>query len=285
VTDAALLLGWLDPGQPLADALVLDRDRAEHAVGRVARDSGLSVERCAEGIVEVANAAMVRALRRVSVERGIDPRHMTLVAFGGAGPLFACRVAEALGMRRALVPPFAGVLSALGLAAAPARIEFVASLHQEADTLDPELAEQAYRSLEEAAATELPGAASRRFADCRYPGQGYELVVPADSTPVEVARAFHRTHRERFGHANPARPVEVVNVRIVASRPGTPVHLAGHTGTVTAPPTARARVQDLAPGTTMSGPYTLDAPDCTIRIESSWQGTVHASGALVLETV
>lgn len=138
VTDAAVVLGWLGSEHPLAGSLVLDVDSARAAVGNVATAADLSVERCADGIIEIANAAMVRALRTVSVERGVDPRLMTLVAFGGAGPLFACRMADSLGMKRALVPPHAGVLSALGLAAAPEKLEFVASLHRLAHELGTE---------------------------------------------------------------------------------------------------------------------------------------------------
>ncbi len=284
VTDAAAVLGWLDAEHPLAGGLRLEVARAQEAVERVAQAARLSVRRCAEGIVEVANAAMVRALRRVSVERGVDPRAMTLVAFGGAGPMFACRMAESLGMDRALVPPHAGVLSALGLASAPDKLEFASSLHALAHELDARATEEAFAELERAARDALAGAELQRLADCRYPGQGYELTVPVGDAGPDTAAAFHRAHRDRFGHADEERPVELVNLRAVASRRGMGVRLAERAGG--AEPqieTGRAQLEELAPGVVMRGPYMLDVIDCTVRIEPGWRGTVSPTGAVVLE--
>lgn len=266
VTDAALVLGWLDPNRPLADALRLDLRPARAAVRRVANTAGLSLERCAEGIVEVAVATMVRALRRVSVERGVDPRGTTLVPFGGAGPLFGCRMAEALGVTRLVVPPHAGVLSALGLATAPARIERAASLHRRARDLDVAKVDAAFAPLEAEARAELPGANLSRFADCRYPGQGYELTVLIAGDGDAATRAFHALHQERFGHADADRPVELVNVRVVASRASPAFRLA-------------ARESE----TVLAGPRTVHATDCTIRIEAGWRARAHPTGALVME--
>ena len=284
VTDAAAVLGWLDAAHPLAGGLRLDVGRATAAVGRVAEAAGLSLERCADGIIEVANAAMVRALRRVSVERGVDPRAMTLVAFGGAGPMFACRMAESLGMERALVPPHAGVLSALGLASAPDKLEFATSLHALAHELDAQRTREAFGDLETQARDALTGAALQRLADCRYPGQGYELTVAVGDSGDATAAAFHEAHRERFGHADRERPVELVNVRVVASRRGADVRLAERAGAAEARRAdGRAALEELGPGTVVDGPYMLDVIDCTVRIEPGWRGAVHATGAVILE--
>jgi N-methylhydantoinase A len=282
VTDAALVLGWLDPERPLAGNLRLQRPLAEGAVRGLAGTLDLSLERCAQGIVEVATATMVRALRRVSVERGIDPRHLVLVPFGGAGPMFTCRIADHLGMRKAVVPPHAGVLSALGLASAPARVESAASLHQPAGTLTAAALRAAYEELERDADRLLPGAQLVRLADCRYPGQGYELSIPAEGDGVLVAERFHEAHRTRFGHADPGRTVDIVNVRLLAERPGYPIRLAA----APAPEAAvrsRPSLAALGPDAVLNGPCMIDAPDCTIRIEADWMATVHASGALVAE--
>src|ERR1043165_2359406 len=130
VTDACLVLGWLDAAFSLADAVRLDRNAAERAVARLG-----DTEAMAAGIVQVATAVMARALKRVSVARGIDPRGMALLPFGGAGPLFGCALADELGMSRVVIPPHPGVLSALGLAAAPERVDVVASLHRPVDTI------------------------------------------------------------------------------------------------------------------------------------------------------
>jgi N-methylhydantoinase A len=278
------VLGWLDSDHPLAGSLVLDVNSARAAVGEVAKTAGLSVERCADGIIEIATATMVRALRTVSVERGVDPRRMTLVAFGGAGPLFACRMADSLGMKRALVPPHAGVLSALGLAAAPEKLEFVASIHKLAHELETDDMNASCFDLERAADEELPGAERQRFADCRYVGQGYELTVPAASSGEQIAAEFHRTHERRFGHCDNARTVEVVNVRVVATRGGTSIQLGGNVGKGALPQGAtRADWGSLAPGTTLEGPLMVDGLDSTVRIEAGWRGEVHSSGAILLE--
>ncbi len=284
VTDAATVLGWLGTDNPLAGTLRLDVDKARKAVEKVAKAAGLDIERCAQGIVEIATAAMVRALRTVSVERGVDPREMTLVAFGGAGPLFACRMADSLGMNRALVPPHAGVLSALGLAAAPEKLEFVSSLHRLANEMEIKDLNEAFSPLEDAASEELYGAERKRFADCRYVGQGYELTVSAEETGSNIAEGFHHAHQARFGHKDEKRAVEIVNLRIVALRGGTPIALGGNLGTESAADGAlRVEWNSLEAGTTLEGPVTVDGLDSTVRIEQGWSGVVHSSGAILLE--
>jgi N-methylhydantoinase A len=286
VTDAAVVLGWLGSEHTLAGKLTLAAEPARKAVAKVAAAANLSVAHCAEGIVEIATAAMVRALRTVSVERGVDPRNLTLVAFGGAGPMFVCRMAESLGMSRALVPPHAGVLSALGLAAAPEKLEFVSSLHRPALELGQGDLDRLFSDLERDAKQELPNATLTRFADCRYEGQGYELTVSIAGAGSAIAQAFHEVHAERFGHADRERTVEVVNVRLVAARGGISVQLraseVGKKGKVNG---SRAYWDALAPGTKLEGPLMLDSLDATARIEEGWSGEIHESGAVILERV
>jgi N-methylhydantoinase A len=185
VTDANLLLGRLP--DLLADGVELDRAAAERALG--------SLDPAA--VVAVVNAEMLRALRVVSVERGHDPRDFALVAYGGAGPLHACALAEELGIRTVLVPASAGVLSALGLVASEERRDNVES------RLVP---------LDEAG--ELPQAGE---ADLRYVGQSFELTVPLQPG---LAAAFHRAHDERYGYADRTRPIELVALRTAEVRPG-----------------------------------------------------------------
>jgi N-methylhydantoinase A len=278
VTDAAVVAGWIDPANPLAGDLALDPAAAAAAVHRVAERARLSVERCADGILEIVTTAMARALRKVSVERGVDPRDMALVAFGGAGPLFACRLADSLGMRTAIVPPHAGVLSALGLAAAADRVEHLASVHRLAAAMDAEAVAAVFRPLEHAARAELSGASIRRFADCRYPGQGYEVTVPIDGDGPAAGATFHRVHEQRFGHADPDRDVEIVNVRAVAL--GTPAAVtlrAGHHGDTP------GRLESMKPGAVIRGAATIAGYDTTARIEPGWTATVHETGALLVE--
>lgn len=283
VTDAALVLGWLDPAHPLAADLVLQPERAHRAVACVAERAHLDVERCALGIIEIATATMVRALRRVSVERGVDPRGTALVAFGGAGPLFVCRLADSLGVARAVIPPHPGALSALGLAAAKGRVEYTASLHRPAGALDARGLDGAYADLEARCHADLPGAAVRRIAECRYPGQGYEVAVAAGRDGAATAAAFHRAHAVRFGHADRRRPVEIVNIRAVATGRAASVRLARRArgrGTIG---DGRAPLEELPAGTVLRGPLMLDGGDATGRVEPGWRGVVHESGAVLLE--
>jgi N-methylhydantoinase A len=190
VTDANLLLGRLP--ERLAGGVELDRRAAERAF------AGFDPEEA----IEVVNAEMLRALRLVSIERGHDPRDFALVAFGGAGPLHACALAEELGIGTVLVPESAGVLSALGLAVSDERRDRVESY---------------VRPLEEAG--ELP---SEGEADLRYRGQSFELTVPLEP---DLAAAFHRAHEARYGYAEPERQIELVAVRTADVRPGPELRL------------------------------------------------------------
>src|SRR2546427_503474 len=174
VTDACLVLGWLDAASPLADELRLDPALAERAVASLGSAVGREPHAIAAGIVAVAAATMARALKRVSVARGFDPRQLALLPYGGAGPLFGCALADALGMRTIVLPPHPGVLSALGLAAAAERIEMMASFHRPLPSLTTRELAAAFAPLVERARAELPGAALARAVDCRFAGQGYE---------------------------------------------------------------------------------------------------------------
>ena len=295
VTDACLVLGWLDPAHPLADAVRLDRGKAERALSTLGEPRAT-----AAGIVAVATAVMARALKRVSVARGIDPRGMALVPFGGAGPLFGCALADALGMARVVIPPHPGVLSALGLAAAPERVELLASCHRPLTALDHTALAAAFRPLLAAAAAALPGEGTVlvRFADCRFAGQGYEVTVlaPRDD-PAELAAAFRAAHLARFGHAEVGQPIEVVNLRVVAERAVIPPALGRRAGVGAPTPQRREIVTrdgaavraevwplgELPRGLELKGPAVLAGPDATGLIEPGWRGTVHDSGAVMVE--
>ena len=186
VTDANLLLGRLP--ERLAGGLELDRDAAERALADVGA--------APEDVIAVVNAEMLAALRVVSVERGLDPRDFALVAFGGAGALHACALADELELGTVLVPEAAGVLSALGLALSDERRDTVRSLVVPLD------------------GAELPAEGE---ADVRYAGQSFELTVPLGG---DVAEAFHRAHEERYGYADRGRPLELVALRTADVRPG-----------------------------------------------------------------
>src|ERR687885_1572201 len=215
VTDANLVLGRLPAESPIAAGLRLDVGPARAAL------EGLGIgnaEEAAAGVVAVAVNAMVQALRVVSVERGHDPAAAELIAFGGAGPLHACELADQLGATRVICLPASGVLSALGLAAAERRRDASRSLLRPLADLD---------ALEGAAADLVrprDGEELRAAADLRYAGQSFELLIPfADG---DLAEAFHREHERRYGHSDRDRAVELVTLRAAAVRPGADVHLA-----------------------------------------------------------
>ena len=235
VTDANLLLGRLP--ERLAGGLELDRAAAERALG----------ELDPAAVIDVVNAEMLRALRVVSVERGHDPRELALVAFGGAGPLHACELADELEIRTVLVPEAAGVLSAVGLATSDERRDRVRSY------LVP---------LEDAG--ELPAEGE---ADLRYAGQSFELTVPLGD---DLAASFHRAHEERYGYADRSRTVELVAVRTADVRPGPKLGGGGAPTSSTAPGPPQSEV---------SGPATLELDGATCWLPPGWVGVRDGNGA------
>ena len=220
VTDANVVLGRIDVNEPLAGDLILDATRARDAVGRLAATLDLTLEACAEGIIAVAVQEMARALRVVSVERGVDPRGMALVAFGGAGPLHACDVADELGMRRIILPHAAGLLAAVGLVVAGERRDEVLSVLMRIDPTCDVM--EALNAVEARATAGVPGGALSHAADCRYVGQSHFVTVDWDPRrpPADLAERFHEAHRRRYGDADPGRVVEIVSIRVAATRPG-----------------------------------------------------------------
>jgi N-methylhydantoinase A/oxoprolinase/acetone carboxylase beta subunit len=218
VTDANLVLGRLDAAKPLS-GVALAVDAAREAIGRLAGELGLSIDECALGIVRVANAEMVRALRVMTVERGLDPRAFTLLAFGGAGPLHAADMADELGIRRILVPPASGVLSALGLAAADRRTQVQRTLMLRGDELTDAALEDAIERLH-------PGGERVEVAcDMRYRGQAHELTVRDLRRAGELRAAFAALHEERYGYRDDASDVELVTLRVTGVDRGPRVDL------------------------------------------------------------
>jgi len=298
VTDACVALGWLDADSPLADGVRLDPRAAERALRRLGLTVGSDAARTAAGVVAVAGAVMARALKRVSVARGLDPRRMTLLPFGGAGALFGCQLAEALGMGTIVIPPHPGALSALGLASAPERADLLASFHRPVDGLEPRALAQAFAPIVAEGARQIPGAALLRYADCRFAGQGYEVTVPVEGDePERIRAAFVAAHRARYGHGGGGGglAVEIVNLRVVVLREGPLPRFAGDHRSGRRPLGRRPFVvrgeritgsvwalDQLATGVTLQGPAILAGGDATALVEPGWCGTVHPSGAVLL---
>ena len=251
VTDADLVAGRIRADEGLPDLGRLDATAAVMAL----KSSSLT----AEGVIAVVDANMVRAVRRVSVERGVDPRGLALVAFGGAGPLHACALADALGMAAVVVPPRAGVLSAAGIMAAPRQVELVRSWPMPADHAG---ASRAVGELGARAVSRLgDGALVETFMDCRYAGQSHELTVARVSD-------FESEHHRRNGFIRAGSPIEVVALRAV-SRVESPVWLSD----LPRPGNRRGPVK---------GPSVISEADCSVWVPAGWSAAVDQGGAWIL---
>jgi N-methylhydantoinase A len=311
VTDADLLLGWLDADSPLAGGVRLDAEAAGEAVGGLASELGLSADEAAAGIARVAAAEMAQAVRVVTVERGIDPRDLALVAFGGAGPLHAAQIATELGMRRVVAPLASGVLSALGLIVSERRRDVVESVLLEGEALTSEavgkvvarLGERARAELGEASAGDAAaggaagGEAARGEAaelratfDLRYAGQAFELSIdaPLAPEPAELRAAFDRAHEERYGYSDPEAELELVTVRVAAALPGAEPPPAA------AEPAQRRGTRRalfdgdwldtavLGPGEAeLDGPAIFELPGATLVVPPGWRARADADGVVI----
>lgn len=300
VTDANLILGRLRSDAFLGGNMQLDVDAAQQAIAPIASALQLSTEETALGIIRIANEHMAHALRVMSVQRGIDPRELTLVSFGGAGGLHVCALADALNMKRALVPMYAGVLSAMGMLVAPrARqlshsvIGLLGDIGQPAiDNQCQQLAEQGRTALiEEDVAEE--SIESEYSVDLRYQGQSYYLNIPWTNLD-EAMQAFHDLHESRYGHQL-ALPVELVNVRVALRSQPEPLVLSRLSTRQVAQPFTQVSLygiennvpvyvrDDLAVHQQLQGPALITETVSTTWLAAGWQATVDATGNLLLE--
>jgi N-methylhydantoinase A len=267
VTDAHITLGRLDAAR-LSGGVTLDAEAARASVAALAQQLGATTERTAQAIVAIADAEVARALRRVSIERGIDPRSCALVAFGGGGPLHACALAELLGMRGILVPPGAGVLSALGLAIAPERREAAASVMSGTARMDAERFGSLLDTLARRATVAGNSVRCSWHARVRYEGQGHELDVscaPGDDGTTLGAR-FREVHRARYGFTLD-RAVEIVAVRVAALGAAVAVEF----GDIS------------APAVELQGPGVVALADATMVVAPGWNARSLPIGGWMLE--
>ncbi len=226
ITDCNLALGYLDPGGLVGGAMKLDLDAARAAIARdLAGPMGVSVEDAAFGMLRLASATMMRAIRAVSVERGRDPRQFALLGFGGNGPLFAAGIAKELGIARVLIPPLPGVFSAFGLLVADAEHHATQSVRTRLDAADPARILAVLTDLERAGSAQLARDGfpairqeTRRAALARYLGQSSEIEVPLTGTvtPASIAEAFGVEHERTYGFRAPAsEPVELMGLSVI----------------------------------------------------------------------
>lgn len=297
VTDANLVLGRLQPEFTLGGHLQLDVAAAEAALDRLAARLDLDRITAAQGVLDLANEHMSQALRVISIQKGFDPADFTLVSFGGAGGLHVCALADNLGMRQAVVPVRAGVLSAEGLVYAPRKRELIQALPADADTrqLETIAAELEQRGrqelLDEGVATDVIDA--EVSLDLCYRGQSSALSLPWNGDAHGCEAAFHDLHEHRYGYRL-ALPVQRVNVRVRCQAPPRspgPAHLAGGTGSPawhTDLPqvgiTPVFRRADLAAGQVIPGPALIFEPVGTIYIAPGWASQVHSLGHLLLSS-
>jgi N-methylhydantoinase A len=294
VTDANLLLGNLAADSRLAGGVALDGEASRGAIERLGDPLGLDPLETAAGIVRVANQEMVRALRVVTVERGVDPRRFALMPFGGAGPMHAAAIAAELGISTILCPRASGVLSALGLCASERRRDTVRTVMLSGAELSAERVAAEVEALIGTVGADLPEAGPEVVYEMRYAGQAFELPVPGPVAPDPAAlrAGFERAHEERYGHRDPEGEVVLVDIRLAMVEPGPeprpaaapagrltelsrPVRFGGEwieTRVLRGEPSAELEAE---------GPVVFELPEATMVLPPNWSAAVDPHGTIV----
>ena len=300
VTDANVLLGYLNPDHLVGGDLTLDYEKARDALrDKVATPLDLSIEEAAYGIHIVANSAMGRALRAVSSERGRDPRRFALIAFGGSGPVHAATLCASLDIVKIVVPPVSGVFSALGLLFPAIEHHYVQTYKRILDEIDVATLESVYQDQEALAASELEEegfpperVAYTRLVDMRYAGENSELTVPfegGEDLLSDLREAFDQEHETTYGYRSRDEKAEIVNVRVIATglsdAPRVPKELklsrthdenarserqayfGSEAGWLATPVVGRGAITETATG----GPLIIEEYDCTTVVPPGWQ--------------
>jgi N-methylhydantoinase A len=300
VTDASLVLGYLDSDEFAGGTMRLDPEAAAHAVGALGGRVGLTTVEAAAGIHRIVNARMADQIRLVTIRRGHDPRRFALVLLGGAGPLHGGRLAAELEIPTMVVPTSPGVLSAVGLLESNIEHDRTETVALPVDAADAGELEAAFARLEEhlsglMADEGVSDDATRttRLCDLRYAGQASTLEVPFESLADAEAR-FHREHDRIYGHATPGKPVELVNVRVVQTwpRPLPPLAVVDPTGKlagarpayfeelggfVETPVLQRAHLHE-----TVEGPAIVEGADSTLVVYPGWDAVLDAAGNVLV---
>ena len=320
ITDANLILGRLDPNYFAGGEMTLNTEAANNAISEYcAEPLGLSIEAAAHGIVEIANTAMVNALRLVSVQRGHDPRDFILMGFGGAGPAHVVRLAEQAGIPQVLIPVEPGTTSALGLLVTDVRMESSATLIERSDQIELSKITNEFERLENSGRIAHSSAASasgepifERSIEMRYWGQSFELSVPVPDRIIidadwmsELIESFHESHNTAYGFRADDEPVELVNLRLttigkiarpqlrkldiispnakVAIKGKRPVYFGTDSSEGGVIHTTVYDRPKLPAGSVFNGPAIVEEPDCTTVIQPSWSVTVDHFGNLLIE--
>ena len=316
VTDADLVLGYLNPDSLLGGNLPVDIDASKNSlIDTIGKPLGITHIEAAKAIVEIVNSSMVEAIRIVSVERGFDPVDFALVAFGGAGPVHAVSLAEELGIKTVIVPPAAGGFSALGLVTSDVKKDYVRTFYQVLSAANPVDIESSFKDLE----TEAKGMLLqtgidkskwhlRRTLDLRYIRQAYELNVQAptgeysQTSMDSTALAFHEEHLKTYGYKSEEEPVQIVSLRISASASMNQLNIAFEggndrweekttirdlyfsDGVDSAPEKCPVYQRTMIPsGTVLKGPCIIESPDTTIVLKHQNLAKIHHSGTVIIE--
>ena len=312
VTDANAVLGRINPAYLLGGEMSVHLKEAEEVLyKKIAEPLGLDLMEAAQGIIEVVNANMIRGIRRVSVEKGYDPRDFALVPFGGAGPLHGVDLARALNITRIIVPTHPGIASAVGMLSADVRHDYVQTLIRPLDRVDLETMESIYRDMETQARNQLAkegfegeAVALTRLADMRYQGQSYELSLELEPDPVSgetlaaLTRDFHGEHSRTYGYSREGEGLEMVNLRLVglgllpaADSTGAAVPSGG-------PPTPISRRQVVFGGqkretpiygrstlgreALIQGPAVVEQLDSTVVIPPGYEAYIESGGNMII---
>lgn len=310
-TDANVVLGRLDPDFKLGGDVALQPQFAHNALAKLGAELGFSPERAAAGVLEIMNSNMAETMRLLTIDQGIDPREFALVAFGGAGPLHGAYLAQHLGMRRVIVPPFPGVFSALGALMADTRFDYMQTRITYSENIDLDVVQGDFNDLEQRARDDFAREGFgnppvvQRSVDLRYYGQNWELEVPIASGQIttanisEARESFDAEHDRQFGWTFPESAFEIVNLRLTAIARRREIHLpevskgpmpvAVKTGDIYFTE-ADGRVdspfyrrEDLHAGNTVDGPAVIVEDDCTTLVPPEWSARVEPNGSVVLE--
>jgi N-methylhydantoinase A len=293
VTDANLLLGYLSRESDLAGGVALDEEAARRSVAGLGEQLGLSEIEAAEGIARVANQEMIRALRVVTVERGVDPRDYALLPFGGAGPMHAAALADELEISRIVCPRASGVLSALGLIAAGHRRDTARTVLLAGDEITAERVASEVATLSEPLLEGMEGAELEVVYELRYRGQAFELPIPgpAEPDPAALAEDFAAEHEARYGYRDPEGRLELVTIRVAAFEPGPePRPRAAADGELIEEErearfhdewvTTRVLRGEPEAGFETEGPCVFELPEATLVLPPGWNAAVDESGTV-----
>jgi N-methylhydantoinase A len=294
VTDANLALGYLARESDLAGGVTLDEEAAKGSIRSLGEQLGLEELEAAEGIVRVANQEMIRALRVVTVERGVDPRDYALLPFGGAGPMHAAALASELEITRIICPRASGVLSALGLIAAGRRRDTARTVLLSGDEVSAERIASEVDALSEPLLADMRDAELEVVYELRYRGQAFELPVPGPPRPdpERLAEDFAREHEARYGYRDPRGALELVTIRVAAFEPGAdPKPRAAQAGELEEGErearfggewvTTRVFRGEPASGFAAEGPCVFELPEATLVLPPGWSASVDGSGTIV----